>query len=102
MKPTATYQVVAYTDPYHGSREFGFKRYNDTTYRRVFEKGLSLKEAQSILLRYFCDSAGCYFENWGIACSYKREPGLVAYPTAQDGTRFFRDDVFRYMIEIEE
>lgn len=96
------YQIAAYTDPYHGSRKPGFERYDDNTYRRIIASDLDIRDAYKRLLRMFCEAARCYFENWGIACSYKREQGLEAYPTGQDGTRFFVDDVIRYTIEIQD
>ena len=101
-KMNNNYRIVATTDPYHGSRKAGFQRYNDTTYRKVIEEGMTLREAQKELLRMFRESAGRYFENWGVACWYMGEPGLEAYPTHEDGTRSFCDDVITYSIEEEE
>lgn len=96
-----SYAIVGYTDPYHGSRAFGYTRFNSSNYAKVLRRGLSLREAQSVLLGMFSEDAGRYVANWGAATRLQSVPGLEAYPTHKDGTRAYTEDVFTYRIEEE-
>jgi len=96
-----SYAIVGYTDPYHGSRTSGYKRYNNSNYAKTFQSGLSLKEAQGALLAMFREDAGRYVANWGVATRIQSVPGLEAYPTHKDGTRAYTEDVYTYRIEEE-
>lgn len=96
-----TYRIVATTDPYNAQRHAGFDKF---TYRKVIETGLSLKEAHGILLDIFngfVENEGKHFPNWGLAAAWRGHTALHAHPTAKDGTRGFRYDVFNYGIESE-
>lgn len=101
MKTTerTDYAVVTFTNPYHGSRHSGFKRYSDTRWVRIDEQGLTLREAQKLLLNYFCQDAGRYIPNWGVAVRMKfYNQALEASPTRSDGTRCYEEDVYLHEI----
>ncbi len=96
------YKIIIKTDPYHASRYLGYTLNEKRTHGvKVLESGLTLKEAQDKLLKLFCNDAEQYFPNWGVACAWKRGGDLHAYPTHEDGTRTYDDDVFTVSI-VEE
>lgn len=91
---TEKFAVICTTDRYHAARYAGFNR--DGV--RIHETGLTLKEAQKVLLDFYCEQAGDYFANWGLAVNDHRHEGLEACKTYNDGTRSFTYGVFKYSI----
>lgn len=72
--------------------------------RENLSTGLTLKDAQSELLRLFNieiekhEAVGT-FRNWGLACAWDgKETIMKAYKTSSDGTRYFRYDVYEWAI----
>lgn len=95
-----TYKITASTNGYIASRDIMFNGNTEVT----LESGLTLKEAQSMLLDMFNDKYDWdlgYSSNWGIAVikSAKRHEG--ANKTYKDGTRSFEWDSRTFSIEEE-
>ena len=90
------YSIICKTDPYHASRMSGFNRVGV----KVMDSGLTLKEAQKKLLKYFSEDAGSYFDNWGLAVLYRGKQDLEACKTYRDGTRAYSYDIYTYSIEL--
>lgn len=72
--------------------------------RENLSTGLTLKDAQSELLRRFNieiekhEAVGT-FRNWGLACAWDgKETTMKAFKTSSDGTRYFRYDVYEWAI----
>lgn len=72
--------------------------------RETLSAGLTLKDAQSELLRLFNIEIEKHedvstFKNWGLACAWDgKETTTKAYKTSSDGTRYFRHDVYEWAI----
>lgn len=97
------YAIVQFTDPYHGSQKYGFRRFSDTRYALVIDSGLSLKEAQERLLKLFSEEACQKVVNWGVATRMTfQDKDLTAYPTRSDGTRSFSEDIYQVEIVPED
>lgn len=95
-----TYKITASTNGYIASRDIMFNGNTEVT----LESGLTLKEAQKILLDMFNDKFDWelgYSQNWGIAVikSARRMEG--ASKTYSDGTRSFGWDSRTFSIEAE-
>lgn len=92
------YKVVCTTDPYHASREVGFKL-NDarTSAHKVIESGLSLRGANGMLRGLMQTRAERWFANWGLACIWANRNWMGA--GSNDGLRWFRYDVWTYSVE---
>ena len=89
-----TYKILGFTNPYIASRDINFNGKTSV----VFEKNLSLKEAQAALLCFFNDDYGTNFANWGLARS--KHPDVTF--SHKDGTRSYEYDSRYYCIEEEE
>lgn len=88
-----TYSIIGRTNGYIASRDANFNGKTEV----VIEEGLSLKEAQRILLDMFNTDYDTYCANWGIA--------RIKYPSYtssyKDGTRSYEYDSRYYYIAEE-
>lgn len=88
----ATYRIIGRTNSYIAQRDSIFR--GKTTI--VIEDNLTLKEAQSKLIEFFCEDYDCYEYNWGmIRCHYPHDTW-----SRSDGTRGYEYDL--RLFEIEE
>jgi hypothetical protein len=109
MKAQNTYRIVASCDPYNAKKHYhGEKviRWNGATpveWIHDDRTGLSLKEANALILDYARETAGQYIANWGVAVLYLRRytDGVASCGTRPDRTRYLNDDVTKYSVEIE-
>lgn len=101
MKAIATgYAIVAKTDHYHANRIAMFNGRCEVCVCR----GLSLKEAQDELLKMYnrdYEDERPYAPNWGLAVIHSKRHCYGAHPTADDGTRTYIYDCYKYSI-VEE
>lgn len=88
-----TYKITRRTDGYIASRN-----YNGKTQKKTIESGLTLKEAQSMLLDMFNRDNDTSFRNWGLAVAWSRKRIDCAY-TSMDGSRSYSYDSRTYGIE---
>ena len=88
-----TYRIIGRTNPYIAQRDitFGGKT------KVVIQSGLTLKEAQKMILGYFNEDYDTYYKNWGLV----RCNSDFAY-SHSDGTRGYEYDSRYFEIEEEE
>ena len=107
------YLIVLTTDPYHAARDARFfdkkhyPKFGEYGHTRsiVLEQCNTLSEAQKMLTEYFITRNNGGSDNWGtnvITTLWKNDAPVRAYPSANDGTRMFIEDVYTYSIEIGE
>ena len=84
------YKIIGQTNPYIAQRDIHFK--GNTTITIV--KGMTLKEAQYLLLRFFNEDYETSFNNWGLVRCYK--PHMTS--SHDDGTRSYEYDSRYYSI----
>lgn len=89
-----TYKIIGRTNGWIASRDINFNGKTEI----VFERNLSLKEAQAALLCFFNDDYGTCFANWGLA----RINHPLVTSSHNDGTRSYEYDSRYYSIEIDE
>ena len=85
-----TYRIIGRTNGWIAQRDIKFK---GKTYI-VIEKGLTLKEAQKMILDFFNEDYETYYKNWGLV----RCNSDLAY-SHSDGTRGYEYDSRYYEIE---
>lgn len=86
-----TYKVMGNTNPWIAARDITFNGKTEV----VFERGISLREAQKKLLEFFNSDYGTYFQNWGLVrCNYPYESSSF-----NDGIRSYSYDSRIYYIE---
>ena len=88
-----TYCIKGKTNGYIASRDVDFKGKTEV----VFESGLTLREAQKMLLEWANRDLDCSYNNWGLLCCNHHEAGSWS-----DGTRYYDYDSRCFFIEEEE
>lgn len=92
MNMEKTYKIIGKTNPYIAQRDVLFKHKTEIT----LAKGMTLKQAQDLLLRFYNEDYETSFSNWGNAVRHGN-----ASKTAKDGTRQYEYDSRYYRIEEE-
>ncbi len=85
-----TYKITRRTDGYIASRN-----YTGKTKKTTIESGLTLKEAQSMLLDMFNRDNDTSFRNWGLAVAWSRKR-IDCASTSMDGPRSYSYDSRTY------
>lgn len=88
-----TYKITGETNSWIAQRDGKFRGRTSIT----IEEGLSLKEAQRILLNMLNNDYDTCWVNWGLACIHNDNAG-----SHDDGTRYYEYDSRYYRIEEEE
>ena len=91
-----TFAIIGKTDLYYANRDINFNGKSEV----VFEKGLSLKEAQEKLLDMFNNDYG---DEIGDCVNWREARRKKKYSTSsfKDGTRSYEYDLRYYRIEEE-
>lgn len=87
--------IIGVTNPWIAQRDGLFRGKE----RIILERGLSLKEARAILLRYFCVTYETYFPNWGSVMRSRLGKDYVS--RYEDGTYSYEYDGRSFRIEEE-
>lgn len=87
------YKIIGQTNPYIAQRDIHFK--GNTTI--TLAKGMTLKEAQYLLLRFFNEDYETYYSNWGLVRCNHHEASSY-----DDGTRSYEYDSRYYSIVEDE
>lgn len=87
-----TYRIVGKTNGWIAQRDIHFNGKCKVTFRN----GLTLREAQEILLDFFNESKEKSYSNWGLAVRY-----CDSAWSREDGTRGYEEDSRYYSIEEE-
>jgi hypothetical protein len=88
-----SYKIIGQTNPYIAQRDIHFNGKTTIT----LAKGMTLKEAQNLLLCFFNEDYDTSFHNWGLVRCWK--PYFTS--TQNDGTRSYEYDS-RYYSIVEE
>lgn len=96
MIMSKTYRIVGKTNPWIAQRDTAFNGKTEVT----FYDGLTLSEAKTILLHYFCKDYDLYAPNWGVAMNSRA--GRDNASRYQDGTYSYWWDSRTYAIEEEQ
>ncbi len=104
-----TYRIVAKCVPYnakmhhHGEKVIRRDGATPVEWLHDDREGLTLKEANALLLDYAKETAGQYIPNWGLAVIHleRYTGGVASCGTHQDGTRYLNDDTMTYYVEAE-
>lgn len=94
-----TYKIIGRTNGWIAQRDAIFKGKTEI----VIEDGLSLREAQKMLLSMYnkdYESERAYCSNWGLAVIQSNRLGVGAYNTC--GSRCYEYDSRVYTIEEDE
>lgn len=87
------FRIICETDSYHARLSGMFSKGETEVTIDEFD---TLKEANEALLGYLNETMGCKrFPNWGLACACKS----VDAGSYDDGTKYFRDDVYTWYTE---
>lgn len=105
-----TYRIIAKCDPYnarkhyHGEKVIRYDGATPVAWIHDNREGMTLKEANAVLLDYAKNTAGQYIPNWGLAVLLleKYTGGVASCGTRKDGTRFLHDDSMTYAVEEED
>lgn len=109
MKAQNTYRIIASCDPYNAKSHYHgekvIRRDGATPVEWIHDnrEGMTLEDANAVLLQYAKITAGQYIENWGLAVLHleKYTGGVASCGTRPDGTRYLNDDVMKYSVEME-
>ena len=105
-----TYRIVAKCDPYNAKKHYHGEKVirmdGATPVEWIYDdrEGMTLKEANDVILNYARITAGRHIGNWGLAVLHleKHTEGVASCGTHQDGTRYLCDDTMTYGVEPEE
>ena len=105
-----TYRIIAKCDPYNAMKHYHgekvIRRDGATPVEWIQDnhEGMTLNEANAVLMHYTKITAGQYIPNWGLAVLHieKYTGGVASCGTHKDGTRWLSDDTMTYAVQEED